>query len=146
MKNTSNLKPERPYSQAAACFQSCRGFTLLEIMVAVAMMAIVLVSVYKLHAQTISMNIGARFYTIAPLLAQRTVSEIKALPDRRRITAADDFGNEFPGYSRQVRIDDIATEIFGSADRDLKKIEVTISFNRNEYVYTLRTYSILLEP
>jgi len=146
MKNTLNLKPEGSYPQATGWIHSSRGFTLLEIMVAVAIMAIVLVSVYKLHAQTISMNIGARFYTTAPLLAQRTVAEIKAFPDRRRITADGDFGDEFPGYSRQVRIDDVSAEIFGRAAEDLKKIEVTISFNNNEFVYSLRTYSILTEP
>ena len=146
MKNTSNLKPEGSFPQRLGCFRSCRGFTLLEIMVAVAIMAIVLVSVYKLHAQTISMNAGTRFYTTAPLLAQRTVAEIKAFPDRRRISAVGDFGDEFPGYSRQVSIDDVGGEIFGSADKDLKKIEVTISFNNNEFVYALRTYSILQEP
>ena len=126
--------------------RSCRGFTLLEIMVAVAIMAIVLISVYKLHAQTISMNGSARFYTTAPLLAQRTVAEIQAFPDSRRVSADGDFGDEFPGYSRRVSIDDVSADLFGSAAKDLKKIEVTISFNRNEFVYTLRTYSILQEP
>jgi len=115
-------------------------------MVAVAIMAIVLISVYKLHAQTISMNGNARFYTTAPLLAQRTVAEIQAFPDRRQSIADGDFGDEFPGYSRQVLTDDVSAEIFGSAAQDLKKIEVTISFNHNEFVYNLRTYSILQEP
>lgn len=128
-----------------AAFRSCRGFTLLEIMVAVAIMAIVLVSVYKLHAQTISMNGSARFYTTAPLLAQRTVAEIGAFPDSRRPAADADFGDEFPGYSRRVSIDDVGAEIFGSAAEDLKKIEVTISLNQNEFVYTLRTYLIVPE-
>jgi general secretion pathway protein I len=126
--------------------RSCRGFTLLEIMVAVAIMAIVLVSVYKLHAQTISMNGSARFYTTAPLLAQRTVAEIQAFPDRRQAIADGDFGDEFTGYSRRVLIDDVSAEILGSTAKDLKKIEATISFNHNEFVYTLRTYSILQEP
>jgi general secretion pathway protein I len=126
--------------------RSCRGFTLLEIMVAVAIMAIVLVSVYKLHAQTISMNGSARFYTTAPLLAQRTIAEIQAIPDRRWVAADGDFGDEFPGYSRRVLIEDVSAEIFGSAAKDLKKIEVTISFNHNEFVYDLKTYSLLQEP
>jgi general secretion pathway protein I len=115
-------------------------------MVAVAIMAIVLVSVYKMHAQTISMNGSARFYTTAPLLAQRTVAEIGAFPDRRRVTVDGDFGDDFPGYSRHVAIDDVGADLFGSAARDFKKIEVTISFNSNEFVYILRTYSVLQEP
>ena len=145
MRNTSDLKSESISPQRHIYIRSCRGFTLLEIMVAVAIMAIVLVSVYKLHAQTISMNGIARFYTTAPLLAQRTVAEIGAFPDIRRPAADGDFGDEFPGYSRRVSIDDVSTEIFGRAAEDLKKIEVTISFNQNEFVYTLRTYLIMPE-
>jgi len=146
MKNTSALKPESILPRKPAYFRSCRGFTLLEIMVAVSIMAIVLISVYKLHAQTISMNGSARFYTTAPLLAQRTIAEIQAFPDRRQIVTDGDFGDEFPGYSRQVLVEDVSAEIFGSAARDLKKIEVTISFNHNEFVYDLKTYSLLQEP
>ena len=146
MRNTSDLTSESIYPQRHIYVRSCRGFTLLEIMVAVAIMTIVLVSVYKLHAQTISMNGSARFYTTAPLLAQRTVAELGAFPDSRRPAADGDFGDEFPGYSRRVSIDDVSAEIFGGAAEDLKKIEVTISFHQNEFVYTVRTYSILQEP
>lgn len=146
MKNTSDLNPERSFPQRIGCLRSCRGFTLLEIMVAVAIMAIVLVSVYKMHAQTISMSGSVRFFTTAPLLAQRSVAEIQAFPDRRRAVAEGDFGDEFPGYSRRVLIDDVIADEFGSTTRDLKKIEVTIAFNSNEFVYTLRTYSIIPEP
>jgi len=115
-------------------------------MMAVSIMAIVLVSVYKLHAQTISMNAGARFYTTAPQLAQRTVAEIQAFPDRRGMSMEGDFGDEFPGYRRRVSIEDVHAEVFGSAAEDFKKIEVTISFNQDEFVFSLRTYQILQEP
>lgn len=125
---------------------SSRGFTLLEVMVAVAIMAIVLVSVYKLHAQTIAMSGSARFYTLAPLLAQRTTSEVEAFPDRRYLLGDGDFGDEFPGYTRTVQIEDVTAEIFGKGAEDLKKIDVTISVNNNNLVYTLRTYAILPEP
>ena len=60
------------------------GFTLLEVMVSVAIMSIVLVSVYRLHSQSLTMNTEARFYTQAPMLAQSKLAEqriqlIKAL-------------------------------------------------------------------
>jgi len=146
MKHTLNLISEALFRRRPDRFRDCRGFTLLEIMVAVAIMAIVLVSVYKLHAQTISMNLSARFYTTAPLLAQRTLAEIQTFPDRWGVVSDGDFGDEFPGYRRQVSISDINAEILGDAAKDFKKIDVTIAFNRNEFVYTLRTYSILPEP
>ena len=43
------------------------GFTLLEVMIALAVMSIVLVSVYRMHSQSLTMNTAARFYTLAPL-------------------------------------------------------------------------------
>ena len=146
MNNMPVLKPKRAFLQRMGASRSCRGFTLLEIMVAVTIMAIVLISVYKLHAQTIAMNSSARFYTTAPLLAQRTVTEIQAFPDHRRPVADGDFGDEFPGYSRRLSIDNVSADIFGSDAGDLKKIEVTIAFNQNEFVYTLRTYLIIRKP
>ena len=51
------------------------GFTLLEVSVAVLIMSIVLVSVYKLHSQSIAMNTETRFYTQAPMLAQKVSDE-----------------------------------------------------------------------
>lgn len=145
MKNTSGLKPGKPLRQPGHCLRSCRGFTLLEIMVAVAIMAIVLVSVYKLHAQTIAMSANARFYSTAPLLAQRKIAEIEAFPQHRQLSSGGDFGDEFPGYSWSANIDAVGTEIFGDAGKDFKKVEVTVSFNQNEFVYSLRTYLLLPE-
>ena len=52
------------------------GFTLLEVMVAMAIMAIVLVSVYRMHSQTLTMNSASRFYTLAPLLAQSKLAQL----------------------------------------------------------------------
>ena len=55
------------------------GFTLLEVMVALAVMAIVLVSVYRMHSQSLTMNTAARFYTLAPMLAQGKMAEQEVL-------------------------------------------------------------------
>ncbi|MFO7972965.1 MAG: prepilin-type N-terminal cleavage/methylation domain-containing protein [Desulfobacterales bacterium] len=53
------------------------GFTLLEIMVALSIIAIVLVSVYKMQAQSISMIYASKFYATAPLLAQLKIAEVE---------------------------------------------------------------------
>ncbi|MFC1814937.1 prepilin-type N-terminal cleavage/methylation domain-containing protein [Thermodesulfobacteriota bacterium] len=124
-------------------FESCRGFTLLEIMAAVSIIAIVLVSVYKLQAQTISMNNSVRFYTTAPLLAQRQAADIEATPLSYEASGAGDFGDEFPGYTWTVLIDDVDSETIGEAAQDLKKLDVIIAFNNNEYIYKLRAYTFL---
>ena len=120
--------------------QSDFGFTLLEIMVSVSIIAIVLVSIYKMQAQTISMNYEARFYATAPLLAQSkmTEQETKSLEDLT--SDSGNFGDDFPGYSWSMAVDDVESEALGNTAKDLKKIDVTIFLNNDEFTYSLRTY------
>lgn len=121
------------------------GFTLLEVMVSVAIMSIVLVSVYKLHSQSLTMNMEARFYTQAPMLAQSRLTEMETNPDVGINNDSGVFGENFPGYSWRVAVDDVNIEALGEISSDLKKIDVTVSYNENEFVYNLRTYRLIVE-
>jgi general secretion pathway protein I len=121
------------------------GFTLLEVMVSVAIMSIVLVSVYRLHSQSLAMNAEARFYTQAPMLAQSKLSEMGAGQDDEFTSTSGEFGDNFPGYTWSVSVDDVEIEALGEISQDLKRIDVTVSFNENEYVYNLRTFRLVRE-
>ncbi len=132
----------RSTQHATHNLQSPFGFTLLEIMVAISIIAIVLVAVYKMHSQTIYMSTNARFYTTAPLLAQKKMAEIE-LRSNEQTDGSGDFGDEFPGYKWRVSIDDVESEALGDAAEDLKKIDVTVSFNDDELTYSFRTYGFL---
>jgi len=121
------------------------GFTLLEIMVAVSIIAIVLVSVYKMHAQTISMDYSVRFYTTAPLLAQRKMAEFEIKPLNELADEAGDFGDSFPNYRWKVALSDVESEALGQHADDLKKIDVTTSLSNDELTYSLRTYRFFRE-
>ena len=120
------------------------GFTLLEIMVAVSIIAIVFISVFKMHTQTISMSSDVRFYTTAPLLAQSRLAEyeLKSVDD-----LSDDsggFGEEYPGYSWQVSVNDVESEVLEDTAKDLKRIDVSVSFNE-ENAYQLRSYRFFMK-
>ena len=78
------------------------GFTLLEVMVAMSIIAIVLLAVYRLHSQTLMMNYSARFYTTAPLLAQQKLSELELSDLDALIDAAGDFGDDHTGYGWEI--------------------------------------------
>lgn len=128
MRNTFDLRSE-PH-----------GFTLLEIMVAMAIIAIVLVAVYKMHHQTIDMHNATNFYTRAPLLAQKKIAEIK---NRTLNDIADDeggFGEDFADYHWQMTVEDVESELLGDAARRLKKIDLTVSQGQDEMTYQLRLY------
>jgi general secretion pathway protein I len=121
-------------------YRSSTGFTLLEIMVAISIIAIVLVTVYRMHAQTISMNFISRFNTVAPVLAKKilTQNETKTLDELA--DDSGDFGKEFTDYKWQVSVKEVESEALGEIAKDLKQIEVTVSLNEDEDVYTLRSY------
>ena len=110
-----------------------------------AIMSIVLVSVYRMHSQTLTMNAANRFYTQAPLLAQSKLAQLET--SGSEITAGDsgDFGEEFPGYSWYVTVDDVASEALGEVANDLKRIDLMVSYNNNEYTYNVRTYLLIRE-
>ena len=141
MHQISTCNPE----PATRNLQADCGFTLLEIMVAISIIALVLVSVYRLHAQTISMNQSARFYTTAPLLAQNKLAEHEIKPLDELADDAGNFGDEFPGYSWKVAVNDVESETLGSTAEDLKKIDIIVSFNQDEFTYDLRTYRFYTE-
>ena len=116
------------------------GFTLLEVMVALAVMSIVLVSVYRMHSQSLAMNTAVRFYTQAPMLAQSKMVEIEALSSSAFPEDSGDFGEQFPGYGWKAAITDVTSEILGEVAEDLKQVDITVSLNENQFVYNLRTY------
>jgi general secretion pathway protein I len=121
------------------------GFTLIEVMVAISIIAIVLVSVYKLHAQTISMNSEVRFYATAPKLAQQKMAEIESKSRKDLSDDSGGFGDEFPDYKWNVAIDDVMSKTLGNVADDLKRIDITVSFNNDEYTYDLRAYKLFQE-
>ena len=125
--------------------QPVSGFTLLEVMIAMAIMAIVLVSVFRLHSQTLSMTTANRFYTQAPLLAQSKMAQLEAMSSDVVSGDSGDFGDKFPGYGWSVSTDEVSSEALGEAAEDLKRIDVTVTLNENEYEYTIRLYRMMSE-
>ena len=119
---------------------SAFGFSLFEVMIALAVMSIVLVSVYRMHSQSLAMNTEARFYTLAPLLAQNKMAELEALSSDGFMDNSGDFGEQYPGYSWRTSLVDVSSEVLGEVADDLKQIDLTISYNDNQFLHSLRTY------
>ncbi len=128
-----------------ANFFQTAGFTFLEIMVALSILSIVIISISKLHIQTIAMNNDARFFIYAPLLGNKVMAEIDAASLNDLSDDSGDFGEEFPGYTWSVSFDDVESENLESVAESIKKIDVTVSFNENEYNYNFTTYRFYRE-
>ena len=119
---------------------SSKGFTLLEVMIAMAILAIALVAVFSSQTQSISMSGNARFTTTATLLAQSKMVEYEAMAPGNVRSGNGNFGDDFPDYVWQAEVSD--------TDRDLlRKIEVTVSNQRlgKNNSYRLSLYRVIAE-
>ena len=78
------------------------GFTLLEVMVAVAILAIAMVAVLKANVQSLEALAESRDITTATLLAASKLSEVEAGGEASLSEFSGDFGEDFPGYTWQL--------------------------------------------
>ena len=98
------------------------GFTLLEVMIAIAILAIALLAVFQMQSQSISMATEARFTTTASLLAQSKMADVESAASLTNRTENGDFGPDYPQYGWNLKVTD--TRISG-----FKRVEVTV-FNK----------------
>ena len=79
---------------------SRRGFTLIEVLVAMLVLSIPFVTLLVHENRGIDFAMRSKFYTTSTLLAQRRVAEVKTAA-RPVSTGEDrgDFGVDYPGYT-----------------------------------------------
>ena len=110
------------------------GFTLMEVMIAMAILAIALVAVFQLQSQSISMSTDSRFMTTAALLAQSKMVEVEAGSTLVSHSEDGDFGPDYPQYTWHLEAGDTQLPQF-------KKIEVTVT---NKLFISGGTYKLVL--
>lgn len=121
------------------------GFTLLEVMVAVAIIAVAFTGVLKLHSQSLSMNTASNFYSKGPLLAQKVISEWETQMKTSDYSPnLEDSLEEFPGFSFKINRDSVDSENLYSGQAEdsagkLYKVVCTVLYNSGEYKYTTET-------
>ncbi|MGD9252217.1 MAG: prepilin-type N-terminal cleavage/methylation domain-containing protein [Desulfobacterales bacterium] len=120
-----------------------RGVTLLEVMVALGIAAVVLVAVYRLQMQSIAMERITQFHTQAPLLAQQLVAEIELQIADLPATDSGDFGEDFPDYTWSLEATDVEAFSDPEGRSLLKQIDLEVYLNRDEDRFALRTYRLV---
>jgi type II secretion system protein I len=103
-----------------------RGFTLLEVMVAMAILGIALLGLLSLHHQSVQSVIRAQQSTRASMLAQAvmTEAELERFPDLGRTTG--DFQSVFPGEFPDFRWERDVAE--SGMFPDVRKVTVLIVY------------------
>ena len=118
------------------------GFTLLEVMIAVAIIAIALMAVLGSQSQGLSLAGESRFNRTAALLAQGKMAEIETVRDMGALNSdSGDFGDEFPGYTWQLSVNEVLFDGAETISNRLKQIDLEVFWGADElYKYRLRLY------
>lgn len=116
-----------------------RGFTLLEVMVAIAILAIALTTLLGSQSQSMLAAEQADFSARSALLARVKLAEIVADEDLP-VVSSGDFGEQFPGYSWEVEIDDLDVgdiELLADTAGQLRRIALTVQRTDDNRLFTL---------
>ena len=81
------------------------GFTLLEVMVAMAILATAFVAVLRLHSDSMEMVISSRAHTKAAELAQYKMTEIKNAVLENLFFKSGEFTEYDPDYRWEIRVE-----------------------------------------
>jgi general secretion pathway protein I len=118
------------------------GFTLLEVMIAVALIAIALVTLIGAQAQSVAIATGSRFDTMAPMLAQWKLTEVHLQDFEQLNDATGNFGEQYPHFSWKLEVEETeggAVGIKGMSGM-LKTVDVTILTDQDRSLaFTVRT-------
>jgi prepilin-type N-terminal cleavage/methylation domain-containing protein len=103
-------------------FVPCRsGFTLLEVVVSLAIMAVGLVAVLEAFSAASRLSLQDEYITTATRLAQSKMEEVEKEPTITTGSQEGGFGDEFPDYSWSVEIQDSPVD-------GLETVTVTVSW------------------
>ena len=117
------------------------GFTLLEVMIALAILAIALTSLFGSQSSSVSLAAESRFNTQAPLLAQLQLARLSTT----EILESDsgDFGNDFPGYRWEATVEEALfpdSELLQPLDNTLLHLTLVVFWGEDLYSYRLESY------
>ncbi len=120
-----------------------RGFTLLEVLIAIAILAISLSAIFGSQAQSLSLAAEAQFNIYAATLAKAKLAEYESgiVPVEN---GDGDFGEDFPGYIWKVEVQDADLQevlpALADLEQPLQRIDLTVSRENEGLAYELRCY------
>jgi len=103
-----------------------RGFTLLEIVICLGLLALVLTAVFHLQAQNLDLQSEAQFMTTATCLLQERISQIQAVERIDEGTNSGDFGKDYPDYTYKQEVSEVPDT------ETLYRVRVTVILERDK--------------
>ena len=125
------------------------GFTLLEILVSLSIIAIVLISLFRMQSSNINLINSEKFYSIAPYLAQKKIADIESkllFSNESDANISGDFKEDFPKYKWEYNISNFIfpdTDIISKQQAEnFKKINIEISY-QDKYLFKISTWKFI---
>ena len=117
------------------------GFTLLEVMIALAILAIALTSLFGSQSSSVRLATETRFNIQAPLLAQLQMARFQSTEGI--IADSGDFGDEFPGFQWKVEMEDATfpeSELLQQLEGQLQHLILVVFWGEDLYSFRLDSY------
>ena len=123
-----------------------KAFTLLEVMIAVSIIAIGLVALFGSQSRSLSQATEAHFNNIAPMLASLKLAELQSgiIPLEND---EGDFEDDFSGYTWEIEVSDASLESFETLETiqdPLQQVTLTVSWSETTYTYSITYYEFRL--
>jgi general secretion pathway protein I len=122
--------------------QDMRGFTLLEVMIAIAILAISFTSLFGSQSHSLSLAAEAKFNSTASFLVQEKLAEYES-GLTGFIDDEGDFGDEFPGFKWKVEVLDADIGDLTALDtleQPVQRLDISISWEDDMFSSTLTYY------
>lgn len=122
------------------------AFTLLEVMIAVSIIAIALVALFGSQSRSLSQATESHFNNVAPMLASLKLAEVQS-----RIIPLEnnegDFDDDFSDYTWEIEVSDAhlgSYETLENIQGLLQQVTLTVSWSETKYTYSLTHYELRL--
>jgi general secretion pathway protein I len=117
------------------------GFTLLEVMIAMAILAIALTSLFGSQSASVALATETRFNIQAPLLARMQLATIRS--GAEVFDDSGDFGEDFPGFQWELTVEDAIfpeSEILLELDGKLQHLILLVTWGEELFSYRVDSY------
>ena len=117
------------------------GFTLLEVMIAVAILGIGLTSLFGSQSSSVALATETRFNIQAPLLAQMKLAQLHS--GEQIIMDSGDFGDEFKEFKWELTVEEAPFEesaLLEQLNSTMQHLILIVSWGDDLYSYQLDSY------
>ena len=119
---------------------SGKGFSLLEVIICLGLIATALMAVFRLQASNLDLQSEARFITTAKLLCQERLARMRSGDGMLSMGSSGDFGEDYPQYRYEEELSPVSGVAY------LYRVTVRIFLDGGEGAADYRMQTYLFRP